>query len=92
MPEPPVDESEPGPPRPLSDFMSPERFAEFNAETRRLKRELAREEETVPAPPIALNPSGPRGDTGAAQRRISGARTLTAVIFIGFLSPRRTVP
>jgi hypothetical protein len=45
MPEPPVDESEPGPSRPLSDFMSPERFAEFNAETRRLKRELAREEE-----------------------------------------------
>jgi hypothetical protein len=50
MPEPAVDESEPGPSRPLSDFMSPERFAEFNAETRRLKRELAREEETVQAP------------------------------------------
>ena len=42
MPEPPVDESEPGPPRPLSDFMSPDGFAEFNAETRRLKSELAR--------------------------------------------------
>ena len=49
MPEPPVDESEPGPPRPLSDFMSSERFAEFNAETRRLKRELVREEEELAA-------------------------------------------
>jgi hypothetical protein len=46
MSEPPV-ENEPGSPRPLSDFMSPERFAEFNAETRRLKRELAREEEAA---------------------------------------------
>ena len=27
--------------------MSPERFAEFNAETRRLRRELARQEEEV---------------------------------------------
>ena len=47
MSEPPVDENEPGPPRPLSDFMSPERFAEFNAETRRLRRELARQEEAA---------------------------------------------
>jgi len=51
MSEPPVDESEPGPPRPLSDFLSPERFAEFNAETRRLRRELVREEEAALAPP-----------------------------------------
>ncbi len=28
----------------------------------------------------------------AAQRRISGARTLAAVMLIGFLPPRRTVP
>jgi hypothetical protein len=48
--------------------MSPERFAEFYAETRRLKRELAREEETVQAPPIALNPSGPRGRAKTHQR------------------------
>jgi hypothetical protein len=47
MSEPPVDENEPGPPRPLSDFMSSERFAEFDAETRRLKRELVREEEEL---------------------------------------------
>jgi hypothetical protein len=46
MSEPPVYVNEP-PSRPLSDFMSPERFAEFNAETRRLKRELAREEEAA---------------------------------------------
>jgi hypothetical protein len=49
MSEPPVDENEPGPPRPLSDFMSSERFAEFDAETRRLKRELVREEEELAA-------------------------------------------
>ena len=49
MSEPPVDENEPGPSRPLSDFMSPERFAEFNAETRRLRRELVRQEEEVAA-------------------------------------------
>ncbi len=42
-----VDENEPGPPRPLSDFMSPECFAAFNDETRRLKRELVREEEAA---------------------------------------------
>ena len=47
MPAPPLDENEPGAARPLSDFMSPERFAEFNAETRRLKRELTREEEAA---------------------------------------------
>jgi hypothetical protein len=47
MSVPPVDENEPGPPRPLSDFMSPERFAEFNTETRRLRRELVREEEEL---------------------------------------------
>ena len=29
MSEPPVDENEPGSARPLSDFISPERFAEF---------------------------------------------------------------
>ena len=52
MSEPSVDENAPGPPRPLSDFISPERFAEFNAETRRLRRELVREEEEVPAPPM----------------------------------------
>ena len=33
----------------MSDFMSPERFAKFNAETRRLKRELVREEEELAA-------------------------------------------
>ena len=49
MSEPPVDENEPGPPRPLSDFMSPERLTEFNAETRRLRRELARQEEEAAA-------------------------------------------
>ena len=49
MSEPPVDENEPGSARPLSDFMSPERFAEFNAETRRQRRELARQEEEVAA-------------------------------------------
>jgi hypothetical protein len=38
---------DPGPPRQLSDFMSP--FAEFNAETRRLRRKLAREEEELAA-------------------------------------------
>jgi putative SOS response-associated peptidase YedK len=32
------------------------------------------------------------GNTGAAQRRISGARTLAAVMLFGFLPPRRTVP
>jgi hypothetical protein len=32
-----------GPSRPLSDFMSPEQFAKFNAETARLKREMERE-------------------------------------------------
>ena len=47
MPIPPVDENEPGPPRPLSDFMSPERFTELNAETGHLRRELARQEEEV---------------------------------------------
>ena len=52
MSEPPFDENEPGPPRPLSDFMSPERFAEFSAETRRLKQELAREEEAASASPL----------------------------------------
>ena len=52
MSEPPVDENEPGPARPLSDFISPERFAEFNAETRRLRRELVREEEAALAPPM----------------------------------------
>jgi|GEM_PF-3767166 hypothetical protein len=52
MSEPPFDETEPGPPRPLSDFMGPERFAEFSAETRRLKRELAREEEAASASPL----------------------------------------
>jgi hypothetical protein len=46
MSEPPVYENEP-PSRALSDFVSPERFAEFNAETRRLRRELAREEEAA---------------------------------------------
>ena len=91
MPEPPVDESEPGPPRPLSDFMSPERFAEFNAETRRLKSELAREEETVPAPPIALNPSGPPDHRGRAKTH-QRARTIGGVMLIGFLPPRKTVP
>ena len=48
MSEPPADENEPLS-RPLSDFMSPERCAEFNAETRRLRRELARQEEEVAA-------------------------------------------
>ena len=52
MSEPPFDETERGPPRPLSDFMSPERFAEFNAETRRLRREFVREEEAALAPPM----------------------------------------
>ena len=47
MSEPPFDETEPGPPRPLSDFMSPERFAELNAETGHLRRELARQKEEV---------------------------------------------
>src|SRR5262249_31445927 len=32
------------------------------------------------------------GPTGVAQRHISGARTLAAVMLIGFLSPHRTVP
>jgi hypothetical protein len=36
-----------GPSRPLSDFMSPEQFAKFNAETARLKREMEREMSTV---------------------------------------------
>ena len=36
-------ENEFGPSRPLSDFMSPEQFAKFNAETARLKREMERE-------------------------------------------------
>jgi hypothetical protein len=45
---------EPGAARPLSDFMSPERFAEFNAETRRLRRELARQEEEVAARALYL--------------------------------------
>jgi hypothetical protein len=49
MSEPPVDENEPGPSPRLSDFMSLECFAKFNAETRRLKRELAREEEELAA-------------------------------------------
>ena len=56
MSKPPLDENEPGPPRPLSDFMSPEQFAEFNAETRRLKRELAREEEAASASPMRPTP------------------------------------
>ena len=44
------DDHNPGPPRPLSDFTSPERFAKFNAETRGvLKRELVREEEELAA-------------------------------------------
>jgi hypothetical protein len=43
------DNHDPGPPRPLSDFMSPQRFAEFNAETRRLRRKLVREEEELAA-------------------------------------------
>ena len=43
------DDHNPGPPRPLSDFMSPQRFAEFNAETRRLRRKLVREEEELAA-------------------------------------------
>ena len=59
MSEPPVDETEPGPPRPLSDFMSPERFAEFNAETRRLRRELAREEEAAKPHLCVKIPPGP---------------------------------
>jgi hypothetical protein len=58
MSNPPVDENELAPPRPLSDFMSPEQFAEFNAETRRLKRELAREEEAASASP--MRPTQPR--------------------------------
>jgi len=49
MSEPPVDENAPGPSHPLSDLMSPERFAEFNAETRRLRRKLVREEEELAA-------------------------------------------
>jgi hypothetical protein len=49
MSEPPVDENEPGPSRPLSDFMSPEWFAKFSAETRRLRRELVRKEEELAA-------------------------------------------
>ena len=36
-------ENEFGPSRPLSDFMSPEQFAKFNAETAQLKREMERE-------------------------------------------------
>ena len=36
-------ENEFGPSRPLSDFMSPEQFVKFNAETARLKREMERE-------------------------------------------------
>ncbi len=40
-------ENEIGPSRPLSDFMSPEQFVKFNAETARLKREMERE--NVPA-------------------------------------------
>ncbi len=40
-------EDEFGPSRPLSDFMSPERFAKFNAETTSLKREMEREMSTV---------------------------------------------
>ena len=49
MSELPVDENAPGPSRPLSDFMSLERFAEFNAETRRLRREFVLEEEELAA-------------------------------------------
>jgi hypothetical protein len=62
MSEPPVDENEPGPPRPLSDFMSPERFAEFNAEARRLKQELARQEEEVAAASAYLFRPRPQRD------------------------------
>jgi hypothetical protein len=40
-------ENEFSPSRPLSDFMSPEQFAKFNAETARLKREMEREMSTV---------------------------------------------
>ena len=40
-------ENEFGPSRPLSDFMSPEQFAKFNADTARLKREMEREMCTV---------------------------------------------
>ena len=36
--------------------------------------------------------SGWRHRVKAAQRRISGARTLAAAMLIGFLPPRRTVP
>ena len=36
-------ENEFGPSRALSDFMSPERFVKFNAETARLRREMERE-------------------------------------------------
>jgi len=36
-------ENEFGPSRPLSDFMSPEQFVKFNAETARLRREMERE-------------------------------------------------
>ena len=40
-------ENEFGPSRPLSDFMSPEQFAKFNAETARLKREMERAMSTL---------------------------------------------
>jgi hypothetical protein len=40
-------ENEFGPSRPLRDFISPEQFAKFNAETARLKREMEREMSTV---------------------------------------------
>ena len=40
-------ENEFGPSRPLSDFMSPEQFANFTADTARLKREMEREMCTV---------------------------------------------
>ena len=36
-------ENEFGPSRPLNDFMSPEQFVKFNAETARLRREMERE-------------------------------------------------
>ena len=70
MSELPVDENAPGPSRPLSDFMSPERFAEFNAETRRLRRELVREEEELAARRLPASTSNP--DRAGVMHEVGG--------------------
>jgi len=73
MSEPPVDENEPGPPRPLSDFMSPERFAEFNAETRRLRREslCGRKKRLWPRPQFILRIARPVAGLSDEQPRLT---------------------